>query len=192
VDSSIFEKLSIFVYDEETGTGLIRHIYLRANDDFSEVLLTLVLNGNALTGEEFFKETLSRKHPEIKGFLININKKDTNVILGDEYRLVYGKDHIFDTLANVKLEISAPSFYQVNHGSCEFIYNKARELAALEKSDTLLDLYCGLGSIGLSMVADAHELIGCAPVYEHVPYDGEQNDDEYQDQGLLAARERIR
>ncbi len=157
---SLFEKTKISVYDEETGKGLLRHIYLRANDDFSEVLLTLVLNGNTLTGEEFFKSELQKKHPEIKGFLINTNTENTNVILGDKYRLVYGESYITDTLLGIKLEISAPSFYQVNHASCEVIYSMARELAELQKSDTLLDLYCGLGSIGLTMASDCRELIG--------------------------------
>ena len=157
---SIFEQTQISVYSEETKKGLLRHIYLRANDDFSEVLLTLVLNGNRLTGEEIFKKTLAEKHPEIRGFLINSNTKDTNVILGDEYKLIYGKNYITDTLAGIKLEISAPSFYQVNHSSCELIYKIARKLANLRKSDTLLDLYCGIGSIGLSMANDCFELIG--------------------------------
>ncbi len=157
---SIFEKTQISVYDEENGTGLLRHVYLRANDDFSEVLLTLILNGENLVCEEIFKNELSSKHPEIKGFLINTNTENTNVILGDEWHLIYGNEYITDTLAGIKLEISAPSFYQVNHASCEVIYRKARELAELRKSDTLLDLYCGLGSIGLSMAEDCRELIG--------------------------------
>lgn len=157
---SLFEKTSISVYDEESGKGLLRHVYLRANDDFSEVLLCLVLNGTALPKEEAFKKTLQEKHPEIKGFLINTNTENTNVILGDEYKLIYGENFITDTLLGVKLEISAPSFYQVNHASCEVIYTMARELAELKKSDTLLDLYCGLGSIGLTMAKECRELIG--------------------------------
>ena len=157
---TIFKKTQISVYDEERGEGLLRHIYLRANDDFSEVLLALTINGSALTGEDFFKSELSTRHPEIKGFLINTNTKKTNVILGDTWRTVYGRDYIVDTLAGTKLEVSAPSFYQVNHASCEIIYGMARELASLKKSDTLLDLYCGLGSIGLSMASDCRELIG--------------------------------
>ena len=165
---SIFEKTKISVYDEKTGTGLLRHIYLRANDDLSELILALVINGKTLTGEEIFKKDLSEKHPEIKGFLINTNTENTNVILGEAWRLIYGRDYIVDTLAGVKLEISAPSFYQVNHASCELIYEMARELADLKKSDTLLDLYCGLGSIGLSMAKDCRELIGIEIVADAV------------------------
>ena len=157
---SVFEKTNISVYDEESRKGLLRHVYLRANDDFSEVLLCLVINGNTLRHEEIFKKELQEKHPEIKGFLINTNTENTNVILGDEYTLIYGDNYITDTLLGIKLEISAPSFYQVNHASCELIYTMARELASLEKSDTLLDLYCGLGSIGLTMAKECRELIG--------------------------------
>ena len=156
----LFKKTNLSVYDEESGRGLLRHVYLRANDDASEVLLTLVINGKELPGEDIFAKVLKEKHPELAGFLLNFNEKNTNVILGKEYRTVFGKSAIIDTLAGVRLEISAPSFYQINHGTTELIYSKARELARLEKSDTLLDLYCGLGSIGLSMANAAGELIG--------------------------------
>ena len=98
-------------------------------------------------------------HNCVNGF-ININKEDTNIILGEKYKTLFGRDYITDALAGAKLKITAPSFYQVNHGTSTLIYNEARRLAALNKDDTLLDLYCGAGSIGLSMAEDAKELIG--------------------------------
>ena len=103
---------------------------------------------------------MTAKFPEIVGILINENKKNTNIILGEKYAILFGRDYIFDTLAGVKLKITAPSFYQVNHDCAEILYAKARELADLQGNDLLLDLYCGAGSIGLSMAKDCRELIG--------------------------------
>ena len=94
------------------------------------------------------------------GILINTNRENTNVVLGDKYRTLFGRDYIYDTLADVRLKITAPSFYQVNHASAELLYAKAKELAQPTKNDTLLDLFCGAGSIGLSMADSVGELIG--------------------------------
>ena len=157
---AFFEKYGISVYDEESGKGLLRHIYLRRGEVSGEVLLTLVVNGGSLPhGEELVREVTSR-HPEVVGILLNENCADTNVVLGERYTALFGRDYIFDTLAGVRLKITAPSFYQVNHGATELLYAKARELAALEEGDLLLDLYCGAGSIGLSMAEDCREVIG--------------------------------
>ena len=155
-----FKKHNISTYDETSGTGLLRHIYLRRSETFSEVLLTVVINGNALPHSDELCRLVTEQFPEICGILLNINTADTNIILGDEYVTLFGRDYINDVLAGVKLRISASSFYQVNHGSATLIYERARELAALNKNDTLLDLFCGAGSIGLSMAADCRELIG--------------------------------
>lgn len=155
-----FAKHDISVYDETTGEGLLRHIYLRRGEISGEILLTLVLNGNKLPCSDELVSILSEKFSQIVGILINVNKKNTNIILGNEYITLYGRDYIFDTLGGVKLKITAPSFYQVNHGAAELLYAKAKELAAPQKSDLLLDLYCGAGSIGLSMADEAGEIIG--------------------------------
>ena len=155
-----FNTHSISVYDEESGNGLLRHIYLRRGEVSGEVLLTLVINGRSLPHSQDLVGKIIEKHTNVVGILLNINKKDTNVILGDEYVTLYGRDYIFDTLGGVNLKITAPSFYQVNHSAAELLYAKAKELAAPEKSDLVLDLYCGAGSIGLSMADLAGEVIG--------------------------------
>ena len=155
-----FKNHSISVYDEESGKGLLRHIYLRRGEISSEVLLTLVINGTSLPYEDELVELITKKFTNVVGILINVNKKSTNVILGDEYRVLFGRDHIFDTLADVRLKITAPSFYQVNRSAAEVLYRKARELADLKGDEVLLDLFCGAGSIGLSMADDVKELIG--------------------------------
>ena len=155
-----FEEYKIPVYDEESGEGILRHLYLRRGEVSHEVLLTLVVTSFDLPATDALVESVKEKFPDVVGVLLNKNDKATNVVLGDEYKLLYGVPYIYDTLAGVRLKISAPSFYQVNHSACELLYAKARELAAPEKSDVLLDLYCGAGSIGLSMAADAGEVIG--------------------------------
>ncbi len=155
-----FAECSISVYDEETGLGLMRHIYLRRGQLSGEILLTLVINGEALPCSERLVKRLTARFPDIVGILLNINKKDTNVILGERFTALFGRDYIYDTLAGVRLKITAPAFYQVNHDAAELLYAKARELAQPKKDETLLDLFCGAGSIGLSMAHECGEVIG--------------------------------
>lgn len=155
-----FADHSLSVYDETKGSGLLRHIYLRRGEVSGEVLVTVVINGEILRGEEELVKRITERFPEVVGILVNENKENTNVVLGDRYRTLWGRDHIFDTLSGVRLKITAPSFYQVNHSAAELLYAKAKELAKPEKTDTLLDLFCGAGSIGLSMADSVGELIG--------------------------------
>ncbi len=155
-----FAKNNLSCYDEESGKGLLRHIYLRRGEISGEVLLTLVINGEKLASSDVLVKKITEQFPDVVGILLNINKKATNVILGDKYITLFGRDYIFDTLAGVKLKITAPSFYQVNHSAAELLYAKAKELAAPTEKDILLDLFCGAGSIGLSMADKCRELIG--------------------------------
>ena len=155
-----FKRYDISVYDEESGKGLLRHIYIRRGEVSGEVLLTLVINGTSLPHSDEMVNEITEKVGDVVGILLNFNKKSTNVILGDEYKILFGRDYIFDTLGSVRLKITAPSFYQVNHSAAELLYAKAKELAAPTKDDTVLDLYCGAGSIGLSMADSAGEIIG--------------------------------
>jgi len=155
-----FEKKSLSVYEEESGKGLLRHIYLRRGEVSGEVLLTLVINGGSLPYSDELVKEITEKFPDVVGILLNENTKNTNVILGDKYVTLFGRDYIFDTLAGVNLKITAPSFYQVNHDAAELLYAKTKELAKPTKSALVLDLYCGAGSIGLSMADEAGEVIG--------------------------------
>ena len=157
---AFFDERGISVYDEETGKGLLRHIYLRRGEVSGELLVTVVVNGRDIPAEREMAKRICEKFPSVVGVLVNVNCENTNVVLGDEYRTLAGRDYIYDTLSGVRLKITAPSFYQVNHGSAELLYAKAKELARPEKTDTLLDLFCGAGSIGLSMADSVGELIG--------------------------------
>lgn len=155
-----FGKHSLSVYDEESGEGLLRHIYLRRGEASGEILLTLVINGTSLPHSDELVGLITEKFPDTVGILLNVNEESTNVVLGEKFITLYGRDYILDTLAGVELKITAPSFYQVNHASAELLYAKAKELAAPKKDELILDLYCGAGSIGLSMAREAGEIIG--------------------------------
>ncbi|MBQ8908229.1 MAG: 23S rRNA (uracil(1939)-C(5))-methyltransferase RlmD [Clostridia bacterium] len=146
-------------YVEENHGGLLRHIYLRASTK-GEVLLTLVLREKSLPHAEKLEALLREKHPEIVGCYLNINPEKTNVICSDDYRLLFGEPYLEDTLAGVRLSLSPASFYQVNHAAAELLYAEAKRLADLQGNESLLDLYAGVGSIGLSMADKVGELVG--------------------------------
>lgn len=158
--ADFFKKRNFTVYNEESGKGLLRHIYLRRGELTNEILLTVVINADALPHSSELVKIITEKFSSVVGVLLNVNKKSTNVILGDKFITLYGRDYIYDILGGVKLKITASSFYQVNHDAAELLYAKAKELANPTNNDTLLDLYCGAGSIGLSMANDVGELIG--------------------------------
>lgn len=158
--TAFFKRYKLSVYDEQSGKGLLRHIYLRRGEVSHEIMLTIVINANSLPHAEELAALIKEKHKEIKCLLLNVNCENTNIILGKEYITLFGDGFIKDTLAGVELKLTAPSFYQVNHECAELLYAKAKELAAPTKEDVILDIYCGVGSIGLSMAKNAKELIG--------------------------------
>ena len=162
------EKNGISVYDEASGKGLLRHIYLRSADATGEVMLCLVVNGNSLPHEANFVAEVREKFDEITSILLNFNKKNTNVVLGDEYRLLFGKGYIEDVLCGLRFRIAPEAFYQVNHDGAELLYRQAAELACLDGKTTLVDLYCGTGTIGLSMSARAERVFGVDIVEESI------------------------
>ena len=146
-------------YDEAKKTGLLRHIYLRAAVT-GDLLLTLVIAQKQFPKQKELVSFLADHHPEVKGIYLNINSADTNVICSADYRHIAGETHLTDTLAGVRLHISPASFYQVNHDACELLYAKAASLADFKGDESILDLYSGVGSIGLSMAHRVREVIG--------------------------------
>ena len=147
-------------YDEETHTGLLRHIYLRSSKDEKEVLLTFVLNGETLPHADRVVRELTERFPALVGIGIHINREKTTVICGEEYRTLWGRGEIRDVLCGVELSFSAASFYQVNRDAAELLYGKAKEIADFRGGELLLDLFCGVGSIGLSMADAVRQVIG--------------------------------
>lgn len=158
----------IRAYEEESGRGLLRHIYLREGKATGEIMLCLVVNGERLPHEEELVARLTSRFAQIRGILLNTNTANTNVVLGKKYRTLFGAEKLEDELCGLRFAISAGSFYQVNHDACELLYGLARERAGLSGKETLLDLYCGIGTIGLSMARDAREVIGVEIVEEAV------------------------
>ena len=154
---SLMIECGITAYNEKSGKGTLRHIYLRANKDFDEIMLCLVVNGKLDKNSSIF-DKLRVEFKEISTICINYNDKNTNVILGDRYQTVYGNGYITDTLCGKKFKISPQSFYQVNHDGCELLYSLAKEFVGDSKN--LLDLYCGIGTVGLCCAGENTRLTG--------------------------------
>ena len=158
----------VTVYNEETGRGLIRHIYLRQGAKTGEIMVCLVINGDTIPRKERLILSLLETGLNIQSVVLNINKEKTNVILGDRCITIYGRDYIEDELCSLKFRISPLSFYQVNPEGTELLYGRAKEYAALTGKETLLDLCCGAGTIGLTMADKAKSLIGVEIIPEAI------------------------
>lgn len=146
-------------YDEAKGRGLLRHIYLRKAMGTNEIMACAVINADFLPKQDILIKEL-RKTESVKSICFNVNKSKSNVILGEKTKTIWGKDTICDIVLGKKFEISPNSFYQVNHEQCEKLYAKAAEYASLSKSETVIDLYCGAGTIGLTMADKAKRIFG--------------------------------
>ena len=156
---SFIKQRPALVYTPENRRG-IRHLYLRYAETTDSVMLCIVAGAPRFDGDRELFDSLTGKYPQIKGIVINVNLDDTNVVLGRDTYPVFGKEYITDTLCGLRFELSPQSFYQVNRAQTERLYAKAREYAALNGECSLLDLYCGTGTIGLSMASACRELIG--------------------------------
>ena len=160
-------ELGISAYDERTGRGLLRHLYVRTNRA-GQALVCLVVNGEALPHEEKLVHRIRTACPEAVGVVLNSNTDRTNVILGPGQRILWGVDRLEDTLCGLRFRLSVPSFYQVNREQAERLYEKAVEFAGLTGRETVLDLYCGIGTISLVMARRAARVIGAEIVPEAV------------------------
>lgn len=156
------------VYDEASHTGKMRRLYLRRGANTGELMACVVVNGQGLRHEDKLVEALRQAVPELTTVLVNINRERTNVALGRELRTLYGPGFIRDTLCGLTFEISPLSFYQVNPAQAQRLYEKASEFAAPTGGETILDLYCGTGTIGLSMARKAREIVGVEVVEQAV------------------------
>lgn len=168
------ERSGESVYDESTGKGKLRHLYLRQAGATGEVMVCVVVNGNGVHDEAELARMLREKVPGLASVLINVNREKTNVVLGSKCRTVWGKDHITDVLCGLTFDISPLSFYQVNRDQAERLYALAGEYAGLTGGETLLDLYCGTGTIGLSMARNAGRVIG-VEIVEQAVEDAKRN-----------------
>lgn len=154
------ESENIISYNEQTGKGLLRHIYFRKGFATGEVMACAVINANSIPNGELLVSLLREKVDGLTSVAVNINKEKTNVILGKETNIIWGEKYIRDNLLGKDFLISPNSFYQVNHNQCEKLYAKAKEFAGLTGTETVLDLYCGVGTIGLTMAENVKQLVG--------------------------------
>lgn len=161
------QKHALSCYDEASGKGLLRHIYLRRGHHSGEVMVCLVVTKKT-DAYDALASILKEKFPQIVTVLLNVNPEKTNVILGKRDIPILGNGKIRDSICGVEVEISAHSFYQVNTAAAELVYRKAMEYAQLTGGETLLDLYCGAGTVGLSMANGTGRLIGVEVIPEAI------------------------
>lgn len=171
IANSIFEfakENKISGYDEKRQTGILRHIIIRTSQKTNEVMVTLVVNTLKMPKEKKLVDFLTNQYKEIKTIVENLNDKNTNVILGSQNQVIFGDGYITDILLGKKFKISNMSFYQVNPIQTEKLYAKAIEYAKLIGNETIFDLYCGIGTIGICASSQAEKLIGIETIPEAI------------------------
>lgn len=153
------ETWSVPAYDESTCQGLIRHLYVRTNQA-GQALCCVVVNGKTLPKVSELVDALRAAEPGLVGLVLNINQKVTNVILGSEYCTLWGQDFLEETLCGMTFRLSVPSFFQINWAQTQRLYAQAVDFASLSGQETVLDLYCGIGTISLALAQKAGQVIG--------------------------------
>lgn len=161
------EQFRVSAYDERTGKGLLRHLFLRTNSA-GEVLCCVVANGRTLPHEGELVAALRSAALELAGVVLSVNTRKTNVILGGEYRTLWGRDWLEEELCGHRFRLSVPSFFQVNRAQTEVLYRRALDFAALTGAETVVELYCGIGTISLTLAERAGQVIGVEVVPQAV------------------------
>lgn len=174
ITENFMAETSQTAYDEKTGKGKLRHLYIRYAEKTNQLMVCYVVNGNGLKHEDSLIKALKDNIPELTSVIFNSNRENTNVVLGSKSRTAYGKDYIEDILRGKRFKISPLSFYQVNRAQAEKLYTIAESYADLKGNEVLLDLYCGTGTIGLTMADKCGELIG-VEIIEDAVKDAEKN-----------------
>lgn len=177
VANEIFEFIrenKIRVYDEEKLSGEIRHLVLRIGIKTNEIMVVIVSNKKKITKEKELVKFISERFTNVRTIVKNINPYDTNVILGNDNVVLFGDGYIYDELLGFKFKISPMSFYQVNPYQTEKLYSKAIEYAKLSGNETVFDLYCGIGTIGICASKDIKKLYGIETIQEAI-IDAKQN-----------------
>lgn len=156
----LLKSFRIKTYDEDSGYGLLRHVMVRTAHATGEILVVLVLASPILPAKNNFVKALRAAHPEITSIVLNVNDRHTSMVLGERNILLYGKGYIEDELCGNRYRISPNSFYQVNAVQTRVLYEKAMEYAQLTGKETVIDAYCGIGTIGMTAAAHAKQVIG--------------------------------
>ena len=157
---SLLRSFKIKTYDEDSGYGLLRHVLIRTAKETGEIMVVLVLSSPILPSKNNFVKALRKEHPEITTVVLNVNDRATSMVLGEKEQVIYGKGYIEDILCGKRFKISPKSFYQVNPLQTEKLYGTALEFADLTGKETVLDAYCGTGTIGIIAADNAKRVIG--------------------------------
>jgi len=165
---AIAREMGIPAYDESTGRGLLRHVVIKSGRMTGEVMVVLITNGGKLPREDEWIARIREAVPGVRSICQNVNTRQTNVIFGDETRVLWGSEVIHDAIGGVRFAISARSFYQVNPVQTEVLYRKALEYAQLTGSETVIDAYCGIGTISLFLAQAARRVYGVEVVPEAI------------------------
>lgn len=156
----MLKSFRIKTYDEDTGYGLLRHVLVRRGFSTDEIMVVLVIGSPIFPSKNNFVKALRKKYPQITTVVLNVNDKKTSMVLGERDIVIYGKGYIRDTLCGCTFRISPQSFYQVNPVQTEILYKTAIEYAGLGRKETVIDAYCGIGTIGLVAAKRAKNVIG--------------------------------
>lgn len=172
----IGRSVGIRAYNEETGKGLLRHVVVKKAFRTGEMMLVLVTNGDSIPHVEAWIHGIREQLPQVTSICQNVNTKKTNVIFGDVTRVLWGSEVIYDYIGDIKFAISARSFYQVNPVQTEVLYGKTVEYAGLTGKETVIDAYCGIGTISLFLAQHAEHVYGVEIVKEAIE-DAKKNAD---------------
>lgn len=156
----MLKSFRIKTYDEDTGYGLLRHVLVRRGFSTDEIMVVLVIGSPIFPSKNNFVKALRKKYPQITTVVLNVNDKKTSMVLGERDIVIYGKGYIRDMLCGCTFRISPQSFYQVNPVQTEILYKTAIEYAGLGRKETVIDAYCGIGTIGLVAAKRAKNIIG--------------------------------
>lgn len=156
----IANELGIPAYNEETHRGVLRHIMVRSGENTGQTMLVIITRTNKIPKQDEFIQRILEKQPNITSIMHNVNPDRTNVILGKKIKCLWGEGYIYDTIGDVKFAISALSFYQINPKQTKVLYDKALEYANLTGGETVIDAYCGIGSISLFLAQKAKKVYG--------------------------------
>ncbi|WP_047979596.1 23S rRNA (uracil(1939)-C(5))-methyltransferase RlmD [Ornithinibacillus contaminans] len=164
----IADRVGIVAYDEKSHTGVLRHIMVRTGQETKETMIVLITRTKELPHKNEFIRELTETYPNVKSIIHNINSARTNVILGDKTNVLWGEEYIYDSIGDIRFAISAKSFYQVNPTQTRRLYEKALEYATIDENDTVIDAYCGIGTISLFLAQKAKKVYGVEVVPEAI------------------------
>lgn len=156
----LFRKYRISIYDNKKRKGFLRHVLIRRAIQTNQTLVVFVVNDSLFKGSKHFCQELIKVCPSVKSIVLNINKRQTSIVLSQQEKVLYGKGFIVDELCGLTFKISAQSFYQINHQQCTKLYQKVIQLLDAKENDIVLDTYCGIGTIGMILASYVKSVVG--------------------------------